>query len=106
MPGSQSSQLQGAERMQSAFAPALVTGGHTGGGGGNGSAFFPLLQDPAALHNEKERAYYMREEEKIYQTQAQMDKCQFITDQMVRFNWQTTKRWRALQRCDGNLGAE
>ena len=26
----------------------------------------------------------MREEEKIWQTRAQMDKCQNITDQMVR----------------------
>ncbi len=49
-------------------------------------AFFPLLQDPAALYHAQERALFMREEEKIASTQASMDRCQQITDDMVSTN--------------------
>lgn len=47
------------------------------------AAFLPLLKDPAAQANEKERAYYQREEEKIYQIVATLEKGHMITEQML-----------------------
>lgn len=49
----------------------------------SGGSFFPLLSDPAALHNEKERVYYQSEDHKIALTLSQMDRCQELTDAML-----------------------
>lgn len=72
-------------RRDSAFGPA----GGALGGGANGAGFFPILKDTASQANEKERIYYQKEEEKIFQTVAQMEKCQILTDQMVHTTDQT-----------------